>query len=142
MIDASLILPRLYQGAAPPPGAALKERGFDVLVLTAREYQPPDVAFPGVRVLRAPLDDEERPLSEEERISVIRTAREAASALEEGKRVLVTCAQGRNRSGLLSAIIAHMTTGAPGWRCAEIVSERRPGALTNRAFRRTMEMIP
>jgi hypothetical protein len=51
------IAPGLYQGSKPPFGTELKDLGFDVLVLAAREIQPASVYFPGIEVIHAPIDD-------------------------------------------------------------------------------------
>ena len=115
--DANQIAPKLYQGSPPPPGPELRARGIDVVVLCAEEIQPPDWTFPGVRVIHAPMDDSERI---PERVAH-NAAREVARALRAGKRVLITCAMGLNRSGLVSAQALWYATGMPGYKCVEAV---------------------
>lgn len=119
----------LYQGHAPPTGDAARHAGFDAIVLCAEEYQPTD--FPGVRVLHVPLDDA-RPTPEEWLRANV-AARDVASLLRAGKRVLVTCWQGRNRSGLVVAL-ALRRMGMTGQQAVERVRSRRAGALTNPHF--------
>ncbi len=101
MIKADRVAPRLHQGSVPPRGRAVRAAGFDVLVLAAREYQPRGREFPGVRVLHAPLDDAE--LTATEVLTYEAAAQAVAEAVREGKRVLVTCFAGLNRSGIITA---------------------------------------
>jgi Dual specificity phosphatase, catalytic domain len=54
-----------------------------------------------------------------------------------GKRVLIHCAGGINRSGLLSAA-ALMRDGMSATQAIETVRSRRPGALNNREFVRLL----
>jgi protein-tyrosine phosphatase len=91
----------LWQGSRPPQGKEIADAGFDVLVLTAMEYQPPSEAFPGVRVLHTPLDDAEP--TAVERSMAFGASAAVAEALKRGKRVLVTCQMGLNRSGWVVA---------------------------------------
>lgn len=101
-VDANLVAPNLFVGAKPPPG---QYRWINVLVLCAKEYQPPGFAFPGLTVLRVPiLDDPYRPLSDVNRALVHSNARTVARYLEHGARVLVTCQMGINRSAMLAAM--------------------------------------
>ena len=62
MIEASEITKNLWQGSVPEPGEYVAEAGFDVLVLSAREYQRSSIYYPGVQVLHAPNDDIRRQL--------------------------------------------------------------------------------
>jgi protein-tyrosine phosphatase len=117
---------RLAQGSAPPLSAHLP---FDVVVLAAREYQPD---LPGYAVLRAPLDDSGPPPSLADRAVIRRTAREIARLVRSHKRVLVTCWQGRNRSGVLSGL-AMRELGFSGHEAARRIQLLRDG-LTNPHF--------
>lgn len=128
--DADYIAPKLYQGSAPPPGPELRARGFDLLVLAAEEIQPPAWAFPGVRVIYAPSDDS----SHIPESTAHPAAQEVARYLRAGKRVLVTCAAGLNRSGLISALALWYATGRSGRECVAQVQKRRAYALCNTWF--------
>jgi len=124
------ILGDLYQGDAM--AAALDAGRFDVLVLCAKEIpRVPGDAPPGVRVIDARIDDGE--LSPDE----ARVAEQAASAvlkeLAYGRKVLVTCFAGRNRSGLVSALVLKRL-GWPGAAAVEKVRSARRNALTNESF--------
>lgn len=55
-----------------------------------------------------------------------------------GEKILVHCAQGINRSSLINGLILNMY-GWPGKEAVEIITEARPGALTNPVFRLYLE---
>jgi protein-tyrosine phosphatase len=65
---------------------------------------------------------------------IFRAARRVSRALRRGRRVLLLCVRGRNRSGLLAALAMSYLTGASGRECARRVSRARHMALTNQAF--------
>lgn len=96
------IVPGLFVGSKPSPG---RHEGIDVIVLTAMEYQPPAELFPGAEVLHVPLDDApSRPMREDEIIDATKAGLRVARRLRAGRRVLVTCAMGLNRSALVAAV--------------------------------------
>lgn len=129
-LDAHKIGPKLYQGANPPHGPELRQRGFDMVVLCALEWQEPASEYPGLTVVRAPMwDGDEVPT-----VIAHKAARAAARAIRAGRRVLIVCNQGRNRSGLVTALALWYLTGAPGAACMQAVQARRPNALTNPTF--------
>jgi protein-tyrosine phosphatase len=131
MAGYSYLMPggRLAQGSAPPLGVRLP---FDVIVLAAMEYQPD---LPGYRVLRAPLDD--GPPPDRATRTVIRgAARRVADHVRAGNRVLVTCWQGRNRSGVIAGL-ALVDLGLSGAEAARRIRRTRNG-LTNPHF---LEMV-
>jgi protein-tyrosine phosphatase len=133
-VDASRICHGLYQGAAPASSHAVTSAGFQVLVLAAVEVQPPEHALVGLDVLRCPLtDDPTRPLTEREWSAAVACAKAVRRRLVRGQSVLVTCAQGRNRSGLVSAL----TLIQSGWQPQEAIrhiKQHRDFALTNPRF--------
>lgn len=132
-LDVTRIAPKLWMGAAPPTGKALRDFGFDVVVLCAREYQPSERSFPGVRVIRAPFDDDK--LTPAAEATAAEAARHVAAAVTKGQRVLVTCAAGRNRSGLVVArTLQKLTPKAPPQLIVDHVQRLRPLALTNTHF--------
>lgn len=118
----------LAQGSVPPPGAVLP---FDVIVLAAIEHQ--DIDLPGYEVLLVPLDDSGPPPSPADRVLIRETARRIARRIRAGKRVLVTCHQGRNRSGVLAGL-ALVELGLPRDRAVRRIRVYRQG-LTNPWFR-------
>lgn len=70
-------------------------------------------------------------------------AMELASAIEQGPLTVVTmCNAGRNRSGLLSALIVRELTGLPGWAAMDLVRKERPEALANPYFEEYLASLP
>jgi hypothetical protein len=132
----------LYQGSAPPPGHVLSRLGFDVLVLTAEELLPLQSAehFPGLEVILCPLHDHEtlKDLRPGDMDRAAATAKLLADRLRDGKQVLVTCNEGRNRSGLIDALVTHLLTGKPGAWCVNHVRSHRFMALRNPLFVREL----
>lgn len=138
-VDASRITKRLYQGGEPPTGPFVAHSGFDVLVLCAEECQPPALNFPGVTVLHCPLDDVARRLTNDEVRRIRHTGRGIARHLIDGKRVLVTCAMGINRSGLVVAsALLHATPLSPADAIRAIRLGRGSFALANKGFVRAI----
>jgi protein-tyrosine phosphatase len=138
VLNASAITRNLSVGAAPEPG--YYSARFDTLVLVSEEYQPPDSAFPGIRVRRFPFDDSVHPSPRD--FETAWAAGEAvARDITRGRRVLVTCSLGRNRSALVAAIALYLVMGVSGAQAANLVRARRVDAygvraLSNPAFRR------
>ena len=134
-LDADEVHDRLWQGGAPPKGGKVGRAGFDLLVLCAEEYQPEAEGFAGVRVLHAPNDDAFR-LTPAQWRGARAASREVAEALGRGEKVLVTCAAGLNRSGLVSAL-AMLRLQGPSADAGAVVAQiqaRREMALCNDAF--------
>lgn len=125
---------RLAQGSAPPSNAQLP---FDVIVLAAKEYQDQGpkarVTLPGYEIIRAPLDDSGPPPTLVEKAIIRRSAREVAQRVRAGKRVLVTCIQGRNRSGVIAGL-ALVELGLSPANVVERIRALRDG-LANPYFR-------
>jgi protein-tyrosine phosphatase len=138
MTKTSRIGPRLYQGSAPPTGKVLRALGWDVIVLCAEEYQPAGKEFPGLTVIHAPNDDADRAPTAREWEIARSAAALSAIYVRDGKRVLVTCMAGRNRSGLVSALALRYLTGASGAECARRVQLARENALSNPHFVRAL----
>lgn len=109
-IDAHEVAPRLWQGSAPPVGDALAKAGFDIVALTAEEYQPDSASFAGVEVVRVPFSDSPvlPPMQR-----VLAVADYLAKRYFAGDRILITCQAGRNRSGLLMGCVLLRLSGAP-----------------------------
>lgn len=100
------VVPGLAQGSYPnPPETAFHD--FDVLVLCAEEHQAPRLKLPkGKLVFRVPLDDDPyRQLPAEVAQIVMHTANAVGSHLVSGKKTLVTCHMGLNRSGMVTALV-------------------------------------
>ena len=96
-LDATRIYPKLYVGSVPP--AQLREHGFDAVVLCAAENQ--DV-HPNIPAIRVPFDDSK--LSSEDYWNAVHAAQQVSKLRKAGKRVLVTCHMGINRSAFVAAL--------------------------------------
>ena len=142
-IDAEPIVPRLYLGSVPPQGSTLRDAGFHVVALCAAEYQ--DRQHDGVAVVRCPLADRDPEgrgapswvvFTADERGRVRAAALRLAELHRRGAWLLVTCAAGRNRSGVVTATVLHELTGWPGAECVARVRAARTAApaLTNASF--------
>jgi protein-tyrosine phosphatase len=142
--DCNRILPRLYQGARPPRGETMAMHGFQVIVLCAEEYQPRSASFGAIaRVYHCPFDDDqETPLAHATLRMVKNTAAFVARDLRLGARVYVSCNQGRNRSGLVTALAIRELLGTSGREAKAWVQVRRPNALTNAIFAGYLDGLP
>ena len=108
---AHRVLDELWIGNAPAIQSAHEDGDvrplsddFDTLVLCAAEYQPDGDLFSIEEVVHAPMFDAFEPVSQRNAALIVKTARMVVDRLVEGKRVLVTCLAGRNRSGLVCAL--------------------------------------
>lgn len=124
------------------PGGTKKVAPADALVLAAREFQPGTGDLP---VFRAFLDD--RPFvgkkHRDQQVSgALRASRWTLAQLLRGKRVLVTCAAGLNRSGLVVGLVL-VGAGVPGERAVKAVRAARGSqALSNPSFEALLRSIP
>lgn len=133
-LDCDLVVENLYQGAAPPYGGLVAGAGFDVLVLCAHENQRADL-YPRVEVVLAPGEDDSR-IHRVERFLPIwkEAAAKVAEHVRAGRKVLVTCIAGLNRSGMVTAMALHELTGKSGADCVELIRASRDSALCNVTF--------
>lgn len=127
-VECSNVAPRLWVGSAPQD-LSVPIDGIDVVVLCAQEIQPPGVG----RIMRFPLPNAEL-TSREVSIALI-GGRDVAQALLDRKRVLVTCAQGRNRSALVAALALGRLTRMNADQLVTLMrTRRRADCLTNEHF--------
>jgi len=141
--EMSQVAPRLWQGSRPQSWTDLKGvLGVDVLVLATQEHHPADYVFPGVKVLYAELDDSGPPPTETELKEAEAIATLAAARYVRGDRLLITCYMGRNRSGLITALVLMRAHGLSGKQAVRAVRAARPEALSNGHFTRYLERHP
>lgn len=126
---ASRIAPRLWMGRHPAEGYVVGSAGFSDLVLCARELQPAGRCYPQVAVHRCPLRDDGTPMEETEKLGALCVGMDVARMLQSGRRVLVTCAEGRNRSGLVVALALMSAFGQTPESAIETVRAKRNPAL-------------
>lgn len=150
--DFDQIHPGLFQGSYPKLTKELLQQ-FDVIVYCAMEKQPKAAELRLVprdkHVLGIPLDDDShQPITREQAAFLIKLARQLAPHVRARRRVLVTCAMGLNRSGIVSALTLMAATGCSGPTAVMSVRKhRRPAddgtrALFNPIFARFVESCP
>jgi len=149
-VPASRIGDRHWQSGFPMPFEDLPKHGIDLVVLAARDAQPTeeDLTFirtkcPGLSIIVCPFDDttDRAALPGIVKIATGVAAR-VAQRINEGKEVLITCAAGLNRSGLISGLVLVERYGISGKEAADRVRAARPGALSNAVFREYLESVP
>jgi len=74
-------------------------------------------------------------------VTLDRLVRDVVNAVREGKRVLVACAGGRNRSGLVVALAVHQLLGCSGAQALHLVQSRRENAVNNQTFARHLASL-
>ena len=151
MINASEIITNLWQGGYPPIGTELAYLGFKGLVITAAERDPyrnvggaPDTQrsddYPGVSLFYSPTWD--LPIDKATLSAAKSSAQVAAEWMRDGKKVLVTCGQGWNRSGLVVGLTLHLLKPtALGTDIVKLIQSKRQGALSNQSFREVIERL-
>jgi hypothetical protein len=133
--EASRVATRLFQGSVPTPGAQIPA---DLLVLCAVEHQ-----FPGANrqrlfghratVLHCPLTDGGAPLKPRQIRDAVNASVECARVYLHGGTVIVTCAAGLNRSGLVMGLTL-LELGVEPRSAIDAIRRARPGALCNPHF--------
>jgi protein-tyrosine phosphatase len=96
-VDATRVASKLYIGSVPMP--RLQDKGFDVVVLCAKEKQNLN---PDVYTIKIPLDD--GPLDYRDYARAVKVAMVVTRFRLANKRVLITCRMGVNRSALVAAL--------------------------------------
>lgn len=96
------------------------------------------------KVYKCPLYDDGHTLTRKQAQMAHKVARRLASQVRAGEPVLITCAMGKNRSGLVTALVVRDLTGVSGCQAVEIVKGRRKGAkaLTNPVFVQYLCSLP
>jgi len=141
-MNMNVIVPHLYQGTLPAPVDDLRAARIQTVVLCAAEEQPSDSQLSGFEVIRCPfLDNGELP-----EIAILAqissTADLVATRALAFRSTLVTCAQGRNRSGLVVALALLRILRCSGEQAVAYVRRMRPQALTNESFVSYLALAP
>jgi protein-tyrosine phosphatase len=128
------IYPGLWMGSEPIAPVEYYDK-FDIIVYAAAGIKPQHKKFPNKTLFYVPLLDirgenpEPGTFERAEQMAIW-----LAKEVKEGKQVLVTCASGINRSGLIVALTLRLLTGWPGIKCVEEVRNKRVFAFTNEDF--------
>lgn len=131
---------RVAQGGYPGADPADIFGKFDVVVYMAEEAQPRIAQPPGKLALYGPIDDDiYRPVPPRVGEQLHLLANQCATLVRNGRRVLITCMQGKNRSGLVTGLT--LLKMYPGWtpkQAVELIRRRRripnDRALSNTMF--------
>jgi protein-tyrosine phosphatase len=91
----------------------------------------------GVSFLKYPFQDGELP----DLVVLTGLVATLSEAIREGRRVLVHCGWGRNRSGLVVALVLRELLDLDGPTAARSVRERRHRALNNPTFAAYLESL-
>ncbi len=123
---------RLWQGGSPVDYAWARAAGIDVVVdVSDPGPPPPEDELAGIDYRKCPLvDGDEMP----DAAQLDELVDHVVEMLRAGRRVLVHCTYGRNRSGLVVALAVRQVFGISGADAARLVRERRRRALNNTTF--------
>ena len=134
-LDFHWIVPDLAQGGkVSAPKSAFET--FDVVAFCAEELQPRIKAPKGKAIFRIPLDDDiYRPIPEEVGEILHESAKALCTYCAGGKKVLTTCQEGRNRSGVMTALILMYGYSMKPDTAIKLIRKKRPvDALANPMF--------
>jgi protein-tyrosine phosphatase len=124
-LDYHWIVPGIAQGAYPdPPKSAFQV--FDVIVFCAEELQPRIKAPAGKQIFKLPLDDDiYRPIPPEIGKLLHQAAQALATYHAGGHKLLITCAQGVNRSGLMTGLTMMYSLRMPARETIKLIRSKR-----------------
>jgi protein-tyrosine phosphatase len=126
-------MPGLWVGSKPTIHDVVELNTFDVVVFAADSFQPDLIRGFKRTAIRCGIQDEAITPSEKNRAMLC--ARMVARSLQEGKRVLVTCISGWNRSSLVAAIAILMVTHMSAEQVVSLIRMARgKDALCNHSF--------
>jgi protein-tyrosine phosphatase len=109
----------------------LRERGLTpACVIDLHGGNPPTGTTTDIVYVRWPIEDGPVPHVP----TLLSLARLGESVINSGGRVVSMCNMGRNRSGLLSALIVSRCEGITGRESVRYVRSKCPEALANEAF--------
>ncbi len=143
MEQFEIVSGRLWQAGSPLDWARITHNSIDVIVDVNgdgdRRLEPTGwFRAESIVYLFWPLTDGRLP--DADTLELVTTF--VADLLERGKRVLVQCSQGVNRSALVSALVARRIEGLTGPEAVARVLAARPSALSNPTFRTYLESLP
>ncbi len=118
-IDAHQVADKLWVGSTPAPEVC---KHFDAIVLAAAEKQ--HLVLRGCHIVKAPLDDAEP--TQREINTAVSAARTVHVLRKRGKKVLVTCNAGVNRSSLIAALALILAGNAPAQAIRQVRTKRKP----------------
>lgn len=131
---------RLWHGGCPVDFDWVRATGIDVVLdLADADAYPPSAEIEGLTYLKAPLVDGD---TVPEPGVTTRLASFVAGLVGEGHRALVHCTFGRNRSGLVTALVVRELLGLSGAEALGYVQARRDRTVNNQAFASWLASLP
>jgi hypothetical protein len=135
-----LVEGRLWHGGCPVDFDWARRTGVEVVVdLADADTYPPADEIDGLTYLKCPLVDHD---TVPDPALTLRLASLVAGLAGDGRRVLVHCTFGRNRSGLLATLVVRELLGVTGAEALAHVQERRHRAVNNEAFAAWLRSLP
>lgn len=137
---SELVSGRLWQGGCPVDFDWVREAGITlVLDVADADAHPPAGAVDGLTYLKCPLVDEG---AVPDSTLTLGLARLVAELIRDGRRALVHCTFGRNRSGLMATLMVRELLGLSGADALEHVRARRDRVANNDAFEDWLVSLP
>lgn len=107
-MNADEVAKNLWVGGLPTDSDSV-DQNFDAIVLAAEEFQDafPVHKYPGTQLIPAPLSDEPHSPtgpSNKQKATALDAALKVHKLNKDGKKVLVSCAAGVNRSSLIAGL--------------------------------------
>ena len=131
---------RMWQGGMPVDFDWVADHRIDLVVdLSDADSIAPAAPVAGMVYLKCPLVDAE---VLPDATLVLGLAHLVADLLRDGRRALVHCTFGRNRSGLLATLVVRETEGLSGAGALRRVQELRPGDVNNEVFADWVRSLP
>lgn len=135
-IDCTRIAPRLWQGGVHGfNGCRIAIKSVDIVVLLAPDAE---VQIASPRPVLLDLRDSASDLHQLDILHPL--AAQLARAIRRGKRVLILCHEGRNRSGLVTGLTL-WNLGYLGRDAVRLIKSRRRDALSNEHFARYLKTL-
>jgi protein-tyrosine phosphatase len=110
-----------------------------VLDVSNPEIYPDPKDFEGLVYLKMPLDDGDHLPDLAVLDGVVQSV---AGAWKGGRKILVHCRMGLNRSGLVDALVLRQVFNLTGAEAMKIVQARREGSLSNPVFAAHLRSLP
>ena len=133
------VLPRLWQSGLPEDWSDLRRR-YDVVVDLADPGPGPSADDLGsITWVKVPLEDGRRV---PDRLVLEQLTALVAGMVRDGRRVLVHCTYGKNRSGLLMALVVRELLGCDGPAALSRVRAVRHRAVNNDVFAEWVSGLP
>ena len=133
------VLPGLWQSGLPEDWSAVRASVDAVVDVADPGPGPSSEDLGGLTYVKAPLEDAD---ALPDPVLLDHLARLVADLVRDGRRVLVHCTFGKNRSGLLMALVVRELLGCDGRTALERVRAVRHRAVNNAGFAAWLSALP